>query len=148
MKERSPKLLVAFASGALFAAGLAVGGMTQTAKVTGFLDVAGAWDPSLLFVMLGAIAVYGAAIRLAKPRVAANASLPTKAPVDPKLGTFAASPPVDAPWVAPFAVEGLTFLPNLQVEGRYTVEADSGGQRRVQPIDVRQPVPPLRFSFE
>ena len=50
--------LVALASGALFAVGLGVAGMTQPGKVTAFLDLTGAWDPSLLFVMVGAIAVY------------------------------------------------------------------------------------------
>lgn len=50
--------LVAFAAGLLFAIGLALGGMVDPAKVLGFLDVAGEWDPSLLFVMLGAIAAY------------------------------------------------------------------------------------------
>lgn len=47
---------VAFVSGGLFAAGLCVSGMTSPAKVIGFLDVQ-AWDPTLLFVMLGAIPV-------------------------------------------------------------------------------------------
>ncbi len=47
----------AFLSGAVFAAGLVLGGMTQPSKVIGFLDVFGDWDPSLAFVMLGAIGV-------------------------------------------------------------------------------------------
>jgi uncharacterized membrane protein YedE/YeeE len=42
----------------LFGLGLCIGGMTQPARITGFLDFAGAWDPSLLFVMIGAIGVY------------------------------------------------------------------------------------------
>ena len=49
---------LAFVAGLLFAAGLVLGGMTNPAKVLGFLDVAGAWDPSLAFVMGGAIAVF------------------------------------------------------------------------------------------
>jgi uncharacterized membrane protein YedE/YeeE len=49
--------LTAAASGGLFAAGLAVSGMAQPAKVVGFLDFTGAWDPSLAFVMMGAIAI-------------------------------------------------------------------------------------------
>jgi len=52
------KNLAAFASGVLFAIGLAVSGMTRPSKVLGFLDVAGAWDPSLAFVMVGAIGVH------------------------------------------------------------------------------------------
>ena len=50
-------LAAAFA-GALFALGLVVGGMTVPANVTGFLDVTGAWNPQLAFVMGGAVGVY------------------------------------------------------------------------------------------
>jgi uncharacterized membrane protein YedE/YeeE len=49
---------VAFICGLLFALGLGVSGMTQPSKVLGFLDVLGAWDPSLALVMAGAIAVH------------------------------------------------------------------------------------------
>ena len=52
---------VALVSGLLFGAGLLVSGMTRPEKVIGFLDVAEDWDPSLAFVMVGAIAVYAAA---------------------------------------------------------------------------------------
>jgi len=45
-------------AGALFGTGLLVSGMTSPAKVIGFLDVTGDWDPSLAFVMAGAVAVY------------------------------------------------------------------------------------------
>jgi hypothetical protein len=58
------KLLVAFLAGALFTAGLALSGMTQPQKVLGFLDVAGSWDASLAFVMIGAIGVHLTARRL------------------------------------------------------------------------------------
>ncbi len=56
--------MIAFFCGALFAVGLGISGMTQPGKVTGFLDVTGAWDPSLLFVMMGAILVYAVGSRL------------------------------------------------------------------------------------
>jgi uncharacterized membrane protein YedE/YeeE len=46
-----------FAAGALFAAGLALSGLTNANKVLGFLDVSGGWDPSLALVMGGALAV-------------------------------------------------------------------------------------------
>jgi uncharacterized protein len=55
-------------AGCLFAVGLALSGMTQPAKVSGFLDVAGAWDPSLAWVMAGAVTVYFAADRVARRR--------------------------------------------------------------------------------
>jgi uncharacterized membrane protein YedE/YeeE len=60
--------LVGFAAGALFALGLALAGMNQPAKVIGFLDVSGDWDPSLALVMLGAIGVYFTAYRWARGR--------------------------------------------------------------------------------
>lgn len=56
-------VLVAFVSGALFAVGLAVSGMTVPANIVGFLDLA-RWQPALIFVMVGAIAVYAIAFRL------------------------------------------------------------------------------------
>lgn len=58
MSASQQRLAVAFFAGLLFAFGLAVSGMTQPSKVIGFLDVAGAWDPSLLCVMGGAVGVY------------------------------------------------------------------------------------------
>lgn len=52
------RLLLSVSLGALFALGLVLARMTDPAKVIGFLDFLGAWDPSLAFVMLGAIGVY------------------------------------------------------------------------------------------
>jgi uncharacterized membrane protein YedE/YeeE len=54
---------VALAAGAVFSLGLCLSGMTQPAKVLGFLDFLGAWDPSLAFVMVGAIGVASLAFR-------------------------------------------------------------------------------------
>jgi len=54
---------LAFGCGVLFAVGLALAGMTNPAKVIGFLDVAGRWDPSLAFVMGPALGVYALAWR-------------------------------------------------------------------------------------
>jgi len=54
--------------GLIFAAGLVVSGMSDPARVLGFLDFAGAWDPRLAFVMLGAIGVHFTWLRLA-PRL-------------------------------------------------------------------------------
>jgi uncharacterized protein len=56
--------LLSFVSGCVFAAGLCISGMVRPSKVIGFLDVRGAWDPSLAFVMLGALVVYALAWRL------------------------------------------------------------------------------------
>lgn len=61
-------IISALIAGALFALGLALSGMADPAKVTGFLDVTGAWDPSLAFVMAGAIAVHLPLVRIARAR--------------------------------------------------------------------------------
>jgi uncharacterized protein len=65
-------ILAAFCAGLLFGLGLIVSQMFNPAKVIGFLDISGAWDPSLAFVMVGAIAVGLVAFNLAAKR---NASL-------------------------------------------------------------------------
>lgn len=58
----------ALLSGLLFGLGLILSGMTNPAKVLSFLDVAGQWDPSLMFVMLGAISIGFFAFRAVKRR--------------------------------------------------------------------------------
>jgi len=60
--------LNAFFVGLLFGLGLIISGMTDPSKVIGFLDLAGAWDPSLAFVMGGAILVGAGAFTIAKKR--------------------------------------------------------------------------------
>jgi uncharacterized membrane protein YedE/YeeE len=74
-------LLSAGLAGLLFSLGLGLGGMTDPAKVVGFLDVAGAWDPSLAFVMGGALAVHAVARRLILRR-----KTPVLAPAFPDVG--------------------------------------------------------------
>lgn len=82
-------LLVPTLSGALFAAGLVLSGMTRPGKVVAFLDVAGAWDPSLAFVMVGAIAVQAVAWwlsrRMEAPWAADAFVLPTYRDIDARL---------------------------------------------------------------
>jgi uncharacterized protein len=97
------KLLFALVSGALFALGLVISGMTQVSKVIGFLNVGGifsptrfgAWDASLAFVMGGALLVtlIGFAITTRsgnKPWAHAKFELPTRKDIDGKLLTGAA----------------------------------------------------------
>lgn len=60
------KHIVAFLSGGIFALGLLISGMANPNKVLAFLDVTGAWDPSLILVMAGAIPVAYLAFRYAK----------------------------------------------------------------------------------
>ena len=81
--------LVAFISGMVFALGLGIGGMTQPAKVIGFLDFTGNWDPSLAFVMLGAIGVHSLFYRMLRNRPSSRfsfaISLPSRTEIDSRL---------------------------------------------------------------
>jgi uncharacterized membrane protein YedE/YeeE len=80
------KLAVAFISGVIFALGLGVSGMTDPSKILGFLDVAGHWDPSLAFVMAGAIGMHLGpaqwALRAKRPLLAADFERPSRTRVD------------------------------------------------------------------
>lgn len=60
--------LIAFIVGLLFAIGLGISGMTNPQKVIGFLDVFGRWDPSLAFVMLGAVIPHFVTFKLIRLR--------------------------------------------------------------------------------
>ena len=81
--------LVSFLSGLTFALGLGISGMTRPVKVIGFLDFFGAWDASLAFVMLGAIAVFFVAHRLSRsmdsPILAPEFSIPKRTDLDSRL---------------------------------------------------------------
>ncbi|WP_395686292.1 DUF6691 family protein [Caenimonas koreensis] len=74
------RLLAAFLSGLVFGIGLVVSGMSNPAKVLAFLDLAGAWDPSLAFVMAGAIAVGAVAFAFARKRTVALLGEPMRLP--------------------------------------------------------------------
>lgn len=81
-------------SGLVFGLGLMVSGMANPAKVLGFLDLAGAWDPSLALVMAGAILVGFFAFLVAKNRtrsfIGAEMKLPTASAIDRRLLTGSA----------------------------------------------------------
>jgi len=84
-----PRTLVALFAGTLFGLGLAVSGMMNPAKVIGFLDIAGDWDPTLMFVMGGALLITVPAFRLIlkrqRPILADGFALPTKSALDARL---------------------------------------------------------------
>ena len=88
------KSLLSFISGVVFALGLGISGMTRPVKVIGFLDFAGHWDPSLAFVMIGAIAVYFVAYRWIRirsaPLLTDRFSVPQRTDVDRNLVVGAA----------------------------------------------------------
>jgi uncharacterized membrane protein YedE/YeeE len=83
------RIVLAFVAGLVFGLGLLLSGMADPAKVLGFLDLAGAWDPSLAFVMAGAIAVGALAFALARRRTRAllgdAMQLPTATAIDRRL---------------------------------------------------------------
>jgi len=83
------KLLSALLIGALFGTGIALSGMGNPAKVINFFDIAGSWDPSLAFVMGGALIVTFFGYRLAfarkAPVLAESFSLPTARDLTPRL---------------------------------------------------------------
>ncbi|MFL9710080.1 DUF6691 family protein [Methylobacillus sp. Pita1] len=82
-------LITALLAGVLFGLGLIVSGMTNPQKVLAFLDIAGKWDPSLAFVMLGAIPVVTLAYRYMKIRsqtcLQQEVQLPTARQIDTRL---------------------------------------------------------------
>ena len=82
-------VLTSLLTGLVFGLGLIVSGMANPAKVLGFLDVGGAWDPSLALVMAGAIAVGFVAFFFAKNRtlslMGAEMKLPTASHIDRRL---------------------------------------------------------------
>ena len=87
------RILVALAAGLLFGLGLTISQMIDPAKVIGFLDPAGHWDPSLAFVMAAAIAVAAAGFAFARRRQVPLCDIrfvgPTKTRVDARLITGA-----------------------------------------------------------
>ncbi|WP_028231648.1 YeeE/YedE family protein [Paraburkholderia mimosarum] len=82
-------ILTALLSGLIFGLGLMVSGMSNPAKVLGFLDIAGSWDPSLAFVMVGAIVVASLAFFIARRRkrslLGLPMQLPTSTAITPRL---------------------------------------------------------------
>lgn len=89
MKKSIFYTAAAFLSGLVFSFGLILSEMINPAKVQGFLDVFGDWDPSLMFVLGGAIPVAFVAVRLmksmSKPVLSESFDLPVKAQIDRPL---------------------------------------------------------------
>jgi len=83
------RALAAFGAGLVFALGLGLSGMTQPEKVLGFLDIAGRWDPSLMFVMGGAVlfglVVFPRILARTRPLLAPTFHLPQQHDIDAPL---------------------------------------------------------------
>jgi len=81
--------LSAFAAGLLFGCGLLLSGMADPARVLGFLDLFGTWDPTLAFVMGGGLAVtalgYAWCLRRSGPLCAVNYQIPNRRDLDARL---------------------------------------------------------------
>ncbi|MBT2801026.1 YeeE/YedE family protein [Halomonas sp. ISL-56] len=88
-KSRWMKTAAGYTAGLLFGLGLAVSGMTDPARVVGFLDVAGVWDPTLMFVLGGAVVTtfigYRLVFECSAPLLGSVFQLPTKRELDAKL---------------------------------------------------------------
>ena len=82
-------ILIALVAGVVFGAGLTISDMINPARVLSFLDVAGHWDPSLLFVMVGALVTtfvgYRLVMRRSAPLFEKNFATPTRGDVDGPL---------------------------------------------------------------
>ena len=74
---KAGKLVLFLMAGGLFGMGLAISGMTDPGRVIGFLDLFGAWDPALLFVMAGAVGVYGLGMLILRRFQSRNLDLPS-----------------------------------------------------------------------
>src|SRR5882724_12909972 len=125
---KAGKLVLIFVAGGLFGTGLAVSGMTDPARVIGFLNVFGAWDPALLFVMAGAVGVYGLGMLMLRRVKNQNLELPSAAssPIDRQLvigsaifgmgwglGGFCPGPALAN--LGALQIEALLFVPTMAI---------------------------------
>ncbi|HTH60762.1 MAG TPA: YeeE/YedE family protein [Paraburkholderia sp.] len=140
---KTARYFASLAAGLVFGFGLALSGMTRPQKVLGFLDVAGQWDPSLMFVLGGAVVVATIAFRFvlrrAAPLFEPSFSLPTNRVIDAPLiggallfgigwGIAGYCPgPAIAQLAAP-NLETLYFLPAM-IAGWWLYRATAGVER-------------------
>jgi len=142
-------IILSFICGVIFAIGLGLSGMTDPAKVLGFLEIGSSWDPALAFVMVGAIGVHGTVYTLfrkrKKPMFAASFAQPKTTKINMPLmigaltfgagwglGGFCPGPAVVSsvslqPKIGVFVVAMLTgwFVVNI---GRYILSSRASSQ--------------------
>jgi uncharacterized membrane protein YedE/YeeE len=127
------QLASSFAAGLIFGMGLLISQLANPAKVLAFLDVFGTWDPSLAFVMAGAVLVSWLAYLVAKrreaPLLACRLDLPTRRDVDPRLLSGAALFGVGWGLVGLCPGPALTILLIRPVQAGLFVAAMIGGMR-------------------
>lgn len=128
--------------GFIFAIGLGLSGMTDPKKVIGFLDIFGNWDASLIFVMVGAIAVHFIAYqfyikKMKKPLLDSTWRLPTKTEITPSLviGSFIFGVGWALGGVCPGP--GITSLANFEMRSFLFVLSMLGGMTLYLVFDYR-----------
>jgi uncharacterized membrane protein YedE/YeeE len=119
------KLVLFFVAGGFFGMGVAVSGMTDPARVIGFLNVFGAWDPALLFVMAGAVGVYGLGMLILRRAKNRNLKLPSAAssPIDRQLVIGSAIFGVAGAWA-----DFVLFVPAMAI-GTFLAQRFFGADR-------------------
>ena len=143
-RTRVAALAIAALAGALFGAGLLISGMTQPARIAHFLDPLRGWDPSLGFVMAGAVAVYAtgyawARRSLGRPWFDLRFHVPARTDIDPQLvagaaifgigwglGGLCPGPGIVA--AASGSTSAMAFVLAM-LAGMYTVHRGTRGQR-------------------
>jgi uncharacterized protein len=138
---KAGRLVLIFVAGSLFGSGLAISGMTDPARVIGFLDLFGVWDPALLFVMGGAVGVYGLGMLVVRRFGGPSLKLPSAAssPIDRQLvigaaifglgwglGGFCPGPSIAN--LGALRIEALLFVPAMAI-GMFLAQRFFGADR-------------------
>ena len=135
------KSVISFMVGILFALGLGVSGMTQTHIVRGFLDVFGAWDWSLMGVMIGAIGVHAVFYRLmshrTSPLLDTKFYLPTKKDIDAKLILGAALFGLGWGWAGICPGPGIVSLASGEISFLYFIGSMLVGMKLFQIVNKK-----------
>lgn len=138
---KAGRFFLIFLAGAVFGTGLAISGMTDPGRVIGFLDVFGAWDPALLFVLAGAVGVYGLGMLILRRFQNQYLKLPAtpSSPIDRKLVTGAAifgvgwglggfCPGPSLANLGALRIEALVFVPAMAI-GMFLAQRFFGADR-------------------
>src|SRR5438876_10621939 len=136
---KAGKMILFFVAGGLFGTGLAISGMTDPARVIGFLDLFGAWDPALLFVMAGAVGIYGLGMLILRRFDGVKLPSAAASPIDRRLvigsaifglgwglGGFCPGPALAN--LGALRVEALLFVPAMAI-GMLLVQRFFGADR-------------------
>ena len=138
---KAGKMILFFVAGGIFGTGLAISGMTDPARVIGFVDLFGVWDPALLFVMAGAVGVYGLGILMLRRVKNRDLKVPSPkpSPIDRQLivgsaifgvgwglGGFCPGPALAN--LGALRVEALLFVPAMAI-GMFLAQRFFGADR-------------------